>query len=96
MNIKLPPFTKNFYFIVGLVFLFWMLFIDGNDFITQIRLKNKLRNLQKEKEFYLERIQQVEVEREQLFTNQEMLEKYARENYLMRKDNEDLFVIVEE
>ncbi len=93
---KLPPFTKNFFFIAGMLFLFWMLFLDSNDFYTQYKLNGKLKSLEKEKAYYLQKIEEVKKEREQLLTNEEMLEKFAREKYLMKKETEDLYVIVEE
>ena len=96
MNMKLPPFTKNFYFIFGVLFLIWMLFFDSNDFVTQIRLTYKLKELKNEKEYYLQKIEEVKADREELFSNDDLLEKFAREKYLMKKKTEDIYVIVEE
>jgi hypothetical protein len=93
---KLPPFTKNFYFIAGFFFFFWMLFLDSNDIYTQIKLRSKLNSLRSEKMYYVEKIEEVKKDREQLLTNESMLEKFAREKYLMKKESEDLFVIIEE
>lgn len=92
---KLPPFTKNFYFIAGALFLFWMLFMDSNDLISQVRLRNKLQNLKDEKAYYIRKIEEVKEDREQLFSDKDNLEKFAREKYLMKKDGEDVYVIVE-
>lgn len=93
---KLPKFSKNFYFITGMLFLFWMIFLDSNDLYTQYKLKKQLNTLENEKEFYQKKIDEVEEERQQLLTDSEALEKFAREKYLMKKESEDLFVIVEE
>lgn len=93
---KLPAFTKNFYFIVGSLFFVWILFIDNNDLITQFQLQSKLHNLEDEREYYLEKITDVKEEREELMSNDELLEKFAREKYLMKKESEDLFILVEE
>jgi len=57
---------------------------------------SKLRSLEKEKEYYQEKIKEVEKDRTELTTNKELLEKFAREKYLMKKESEDVFVIVEE
>lgn len=78
-----------------MLFLFWMLFLDSNDLYTQFKLRNQLKTLDNEKEFYQEKIDEVQHEREQLLTDTEALEKFAREKYLMKKESEDLFVIVE-
>lgn len=93
---KLPSFTKNFYFIAGMLFVFWMLFLDSNDLYTQYRLSRQLKALNGEKEFYLQKIEEVKQEREQLLTDTEALEKFAREKYLMKKESEDLYVIIRE
>ena len=93
---KLPRFTRNFYLLFGVFFLVWMLFIDSNDFYTQYKLRKKLSDLENEKEYYLEKIKEVQKDREELLSNQHLLEKFAREKYLMKKDSEDLFIIVEE
>ena len=78
-----------------MLFLVWMLFLDSNDLYTQYRLHRKLNSLTNQKEYYLKKIKDVEQEREQLLTDKEALEKLAREKYLMKKENEDLYVIVE-
>ncbi|MCK5206683.1 MAG: septum formation initiator family protein [Cyclobacteriaceae bacterium] len=93
---KLPKFTTSFYFITGMLFIFWMLFLDSNDVYTQNRLRRQLKTLNREKEFYQQKIEEVKQEREQLLTDTEALEKFAREKYLMKKESEDLYVIVEE
>jgi cell division protein FtsB len=58
-------------------------------------MSSKLRSLDREKEFYQEKRADVEKDRTELLTNKELLEKFAREKYLMKKDNEDLYVIEE-
>lgn len=93
---KVPKIFKNFYFLSVLFFLVWMLFFDSNDLITQIRLSNKQAELEEEKEFYENKIVEVKNDREALLNNDELLEKLAREKYLMKKESEDLYIIVEE
>lgn len=92
---RLPKIFRNFYFLVGLGFFIWMLFFDSNDFITQIKMLRKEHDLSKEKAYYTEKMQEVQKEREQLLNNKELLEKFARERYFMKKPSEDLYVIVE-
>lgn len=93
---RLPKFTRNFYFIASLTFLVWMLFFDTNDLITQYKLSQKLSDLKAEKAYYQEKISEVKKDREELLSNKALLEKFARENYFMKKKTEDLYVIVEE
>lgn len=92
----MPKAFRNFYVITGLIFLIWMLFLDSNDLISRYRLSAKLRALEDEKEYYQQKIKEVEQDKNELFGDRESLEKFAREKYLMKKDNEDVFVIVEE
>lgn len=73
-----------------------MLLIDSNDFLTQVRLKQRLRALESEKRYYEEKIGEVKEERRELLSDRKHLEKFARERYLMRKKTEDLYIIVEE
>ena len=93
---RLPPIFRNFYFVCGSLFFVWMLFLDSNDLISRFKMSAKLRSLENEKEYYLEKISEVEKDRQELLTNKELLEKFAREKYLMRKETEDVFIIQEE
>ena len=86
---------SNFYIIVGVVFLVWLTFFDSNDLYTQLKQTAKLKGLEDEKEFYVEKIAEVKSDREELLSDDALLEKFARENYLMKKPAEDIYVIVE-
>lgn len=70
--------------------------MDSNDIFSQFKLRSKLTELEKQKEFYLERKEKIQEDREELLSNYEMLEKFARERYLMKRKTEDLYVVVEE
>ncbi len=96
MQKKLPPIFRNFYWVTGLSFLVWMIFLDSNDLISRFKLSSKLRSLENQKEYYQTKIKEVEKDRLELMTNRELLEKFAREKYLMKKDKEDIFIIQEE
>ncbi len=89
-------YTKNFYLVFTLLFVLWMVFIDSNDFVTQFKLGSKLRELNNQKEYYQEKKDMIKAERQELMSNYELLEKFARERYLMKRKTEDLYVIVEE
>ena len=88
--------SKSFYISVSLLFIIWMLFFDSNDLFTQYRLKSKLNDLETSKIHYEKEIKKVEKDRKELLTNKELLEKFAREKYLMKKTKEDIYIIVEE
>jgi cell division protein DivIC len=93
---KLPKAFRNFYIVTIAFFFVWMLALDSNNLIARYQLSSKLDNLEDEKEYYLEKIGQVEKDRDELFGDRESVEKFAREKYLMKKASEDIFVIVEE
>jgi cell division protein DivIC len=93
---RIPKITRNFYFLTGIIFFVWMLFLDGNDLINQVRLTKQLNNLESEKAYYEKKIVEVEKARQELMNDPAMLERYAREKYLMKKPGEDLYVVVVE
>ena len=73
----------------------WVLFFDQNNLIDRYRLTRDLNQLEKDYKYYLERIQIDSARIMELKTSPENLEKFAREQYLMKKDNEDIFVIID-
>ncbi len=72
----------------------WMSFFDSNDFFTLYGLKKKINDLDSDKKYYIEKIDEVKKDRQELLSNSELLERFARERYLMKKETEDLYVIV--
>ncbi|MBL7890240.1 MAG: septum formation initiator family protein [Bacteroidia bacterium] len=80
--------------IVGLAV--WIAFFDKNDLKTQLELRDDVKKLEEERNYYASEIKQITSDIKELNTNPKTLEKFAREKYLMKKDNEDIFVIVEE
>jgi cell division protein FtsB len=74
----------------------WMLLFDTNDFISQYQMSKKLSDLENEKMYYQEKIEEVKKDREELMGNPALLEKFAREKYLMKKNSEEVFVTVDQ
>lgn len=93
---KFPKVFRNFYFLTGLIFLIWVTFLDSNNLMARFSLTSKLNTLENEKEYYEEKIREVEKDHDELFGTKESLEKFAREKYLMKRETEDVFVVVEE
>lgn len=92
---QLPPWARNPYLLLGLSFLVWMLFFDAEDLITQYRLRRKLHNLAAEKAYYIEQIERIKQDKEELANDEALLEKFAREKYFMKKKTEDLYIVVD-
>lgn len=84
------------YLIATLLLFFWVLFFDQNNLLERSRLIREVKQLEKDHEYYIQKIDADSARLMELKTNNKNLEKFAREQYLMKKDNEDIFVIVEE
>jgi cell division protein DivIC len=93
---KLPPFIKNKFVLVSLALLLWVAFFDSNNWIKQFKLQSEINDLKDQKEYYLKEIQKDSIALFDLTNNQETQEKFAREKYLMKKENEDIIVILKE
>ena len=87
---------RNKFVIATIAFIVWVSLFDENNLIERYQLTRELRQLEKDKVYYLEKIEKDAVRLDELQTNDDNLEKFAREQYLMKKDNEDVFVIVRE
>jgi cell division protein FtsB len=72
-----------------------MTLLDSNNLIARFQLSSKLNSLENEKEYYEEKIVEVEKDHNLLFGDRESLEKFAREKYLMKKESEDIYIVVE-
>ncbi len=89
------PALKNKYLLSIFLFVIWVLFFDQNNLLDRYTLVREVHQLQKDRMYYIERISADSARLNELMTNSENLEKFAREQYLMKKDNEDIFVIVD-
>ena len=83
---------KNPYIIIFLIFAVWMLFWDANSLFIHNDLNNELEDLENEKEYYIEEIQK-DAKAIKVLSDEDGLEKFAREQYYMKKDNEEIYVI---
>lgn len=92
---RLPAFLHNKYFVATAVFALVMLFLDKNDLFTQLDRTRELQKLRRSKAYYTSKIAAERKELEGLTNNPAVVEKYARENHLMKRDNEELFLIPE-
>ncbi|MGB0931968.1 MAG: FtsB family cell division protein [Chitinophagales bacterium] len=90
---NIPNSFKSKYVLTGFIFLTWMFLFDTNTIPSQFRLSMQIEEMEDKKEYYREEIKVVNQSLEDLLTNQTSQEKFARENYLMKKKNEDVFVI---
>ena len=91
----IPEFLRNRYFILGLLFLIWISFIDENNLVDLNNKTNNLENLLDEIDSLNNEITELEARLKRLNTDPDELERFARENFLMKKDGEDIIIIRE-
>ncbi|MFC2115277.1 septum formation initiator family protein [Bacteroidota bacterium] len=87
---------RNKYLIAIMILLVWLLVFDRNSLIDRVKYIHSLHKLEDEKQYYIERIDEDSRRLTELKTDKDNLEKFAREQYFMKKENEDIFVIVTE
>ncbi|GAB4092985.1 FtsB family cell division protein [Flaviaesturariibacter terrae] len=92
---RIPSFLRNKFFIAGVAFVLWLLFFDRNDFFVQRERRNELRSLQASKKQYQVQIDEERKFAENLRHDPATIERFARERYGMKRDNEDLFLVAE-
>jgi cell division protein FtsB len=92
---KILSISRNKYVLTVMVLSVWVIFFDKNDLKTELELRKEVKKLEEERNYYTKEIQNITSDIKELNTNPNTLEKFARENYLMKKDNEDIFVIIE-
>ncbi len=90
---KVASILKSKYLITACAFVAWMVFFDRNDVASQLKRINELKQLQQAEKDMDKQISNTKEELELLRTNPSTLEKYAREKYMMKKDNEDLYIV---
>jgi cell division protein FtsB len=92
---KIPPIFRNIFFLTGLAFSIWMLFLDDNNMINQYRLWSEWNDMESKMKYYKVEAIKVENEYNRLMHNEQYALQYAREKYWMKKDSEDLYIVVE-
>jgi cell division protein FtsB len=91
---KVLKVVKNKYLLTLVGLAVWLTFFDRNDIFTQYSLRQEVKKLEQERDYYLAEIASNTKNIRELQTNDKSLEQFARESYLMKRDNEEVFVIV--
>ena len=86
----------NKYTIIILISGIWLAFLDNNSLIERVQLWSKIKTLKKEKTYYQKKLEEDTRKTQELLSDKKNLEKFAREEYLMKRPNEEIFVIVNE
>lgn len=91
---KIPSFLRNKYFLTLTVFIIWILLLDTNNLIERYGQLSELRKLKQDKEYYIRKIEEDKKKLSELKTDNHNLEKFAREQYKMKKKDEDLYIVL--
>ena len=89
----IPPFLFNKYLFTLTGFVVWMLFFDKNDFFSQMERRRNLQEIEKNKTYFAEKIAESKKFSQDIQSNAATIEKFAREKYRMKRENEDLFIV---
>ena len=91
---KIPPAFRNKYILTIIIFLIWLILFDSNNLISRYKELNQLHKLKKDREYFSKRIEEDRKKLHELKTDNDNLEKFAREQYRMKKADEDLYIIM--
>ena len=92
---RILPWVKNKFILTAFVFLLWLIIFDRSNWFDMIGELSSIHSLENEKEYYQKNIESDNKTFKELKTNDENLEKFAREQYLMKKSDEDIFIVEE-
>jgi cell division protein FtsB len=91
---KIPAIFRNRYLLTFIIFLIWLLLLDSNNLITGYKELRELHKLKTDREYYIKHIENDRQKLYELKTDNRNLEKFAREQYHMKKPDEDLYIIL--
>ena len=91
---KIPAVIRNKYILTTIIFFIWLLLLDSNNLITRYKDLRELHKLKTDREYYIKRIEVDRKKLHELKTDNRNLEKFAREQYRMKKPDEDLYIIL--
>lgn len=90
------PLIKNKYILALIIFLVLIIVFDDNNLIQRRKSIQQLNQLKRDKEYYIKNVKDDQQRMNELITKNENLEKFAREKYLMKRPDEDVFIIIDE
>ena len=91
-NNKVVKVMTNIFVLIFIPFLIWMLFFDENSYLIHRKFDNEVQDLERTISFYKKKIAEDKATIEKLQDSLQ-LEQFAREKYLMKKDNEEIYLI---
>ncbi len=89
------PILRNKFVLTIFIFGVWILLFDQNNLLDRYHDVKKLKQIEQEKDYFINKIDEDQRRIKELESNRDNLEKFAREEYLMKKDDEDVFLVIE-
>jgi cell division protein DivIC len=93
---KILPYLSSFYVVVGVIAAVWILFFDRYNFVDRLQTQMRIKELRSDLVFYRAERDNIEETRNMMESDMGEIERFAREKYMMKRDNEDLFLITSE
>ncbi len=90
---KVLEIAKNRYVLATVAGFVWIVFFDHYNVFKCMEDRRELHRLQSEKEYYQKQIAEIKLRHDELLTNSASMERFARERYFMKKDNEEVFIL---
>lgn len=84
---------KNKYLLVTVAFFAWVIFFDSNSIIEWSSIRSNINRQEKEKTYYKQEIKSAEEKLQELSSNKDSLEKFAREQFYFHEEDEDLYIV---
>jgi cell division protein DivIC len=91
---KIPPVFRNKYYLTLTIFIIWIILLDANNLVERFSQISELHKLKNDREYYVKKIEEDRRKLNELKTNNHNLEKFAREQYKMKRKDEDLYIIL--
>lgn len=91
---RLPPILRNRYALIAMIFVVYIGFFDAHDMISQVKIRMKISRLNSQIDYLEKDSREAEMRINELTSDRQALEKFAREKYRMKRENEDIFVII--
>ncbi len=91
-NSLLYKLLKNKFLIVGFIFIVWIIFFDANNLIDWVKVRRNVIEQNRQIQYYQKEIVIIDKKLNELNSNLDSLEKFAREQYYFKKSDEDIYV----
>ncbi len=89
---KILKLLRNKYLIVAVVAIVWILFLDSNSIYNWLRDRRLVKSQELQKEYFRLGIKNLDEKLQELSSNKDSLEKFAREEYLFHEPDEDIYI----